>query len=78
MANKYFIADLGDLPELFRDGNNSPLIFRDSKVKFSVCGCEESDYDTYIAPLKGLMLERKEVNGIVIVMLIIPHQQKLR
>ena len=53
MANKYFIADLGDLPELFRDGNNSPLIFRDSKIKFSVCGCEESDYDTYIAPLKS-------------------------
>lgn len=53
MANKYFLADLGDLPELFRDGNNSPLIFRDSKVKFSVCGCEESDYDTHIAPLKA-------------------------
>ena len=53
MANKYFLADLGDLPELFCDGNNSPLTFRDSKVKFNICGCEESDYDTYIAPLKA-------------------------
>ena len=53
MANKYFLADLGDLPELFRDGHNSPLTYRNSKVKFGICACEESDYDTYITPLKA-------------------------
>ena len=53
MANKYFLADLGDLPELFRDGHNSPLTYRSGKVKFNICACEESDYDTYIAPLKA-------------------------
>ena len=37
MANKYFLADLGDLPELFRDGHNSPLTYRNSKVKFGIC-----------------------------------------
>ena len=53
MANKYFLADLGDLPELFRDGHNSPLTYRNSKVKFVICECEEADYDTYITPLKA-------------------------
>ena len=53
MAKKYFLAHLDDLPEIWRDGHNTPLIMHNSKVWFAICGCEESDYDAVITPLKA-------------------------
>ena len=53
MAKKYFLADLKDLPAVFSSGNDSPLTHHTSHGKFAICGCEEADYDTHIAPLKS-------------------------
>ena len=51
MAKKYFLADLDDLPNILKEGR---LTHHDSHArKFAICGCEEADYDTHIAPLKS-------------------------
>ena len=51
MAKKYFLADLDDLPNILREGK---LTHHDSHApKFAICGCEEADYDTHVAPLKS-------------------------
>tara|TARA_B100000131_G_scaffold277946_1_gene282111 strand:+ start:759 stop:1340 length:582 start_codon:yes stop_codon:yes gene_type:complete len=51
MAKKYFLADLDDLPNEFKNGKLSH--YSSHSGKFAVCGCEEADYDTHIAPLKS-------------------------
>tara|TARA_S200000501_G_scaffold353266_1_gene372924 strand:+ start:4371 stop:4958 length:588 start_codon:yes stop_codon:yes gene_type:complete len=53
MAKKYFLVHLDDLPETWRDGHSTPLTMHNSKVWFAICGCEESDYDAVITPLKA-------------------------
>ena len=53
MAIKYFSVHLDDLPESWRDGHSTPLTMHNSKVWFAICGCEESDYDAVIEPLKA-------------------------
>lgn len=53
MAIKYFNVHLDDLPESWRNGSNTPLTMYNSKVWFAICGCEESDYDAVIEPLKA-------------------------
>ena len=53
MAIKYFSVHLDDLPESWRDGHSTPLTMHNSKVWFAICGCEESDYDSVIEPLKA-------------------------
>ena len=53
MAIKYFNVHLDDLPESWRDGHSTPLTMHNSKVWFAICGCEESDYDAVIEPLKA-------------------------
>ena len=53
MAIKYFNAHLDDLPESWRDGGSTPLTMIGSGVWFVICGCEESDYDAVIEPLKA-------------------------
>ncbi len=53
MAIKYFNVHLDDLPETWRDGHSTPLTMHNSKVWFAICGCEESDYDAVIEPLKS-------------------------
>jgi len=51
MAKKYFLADLDDLPNVFNDGKLSH--YSSHSGKFAICGCEEEDYNTHIAPLKS-------------------------
>ena len=53
MAIKYFSVHLDDLPESWMDGHTTPLTFHNSKIWFAICGCEESDYDAVIEPLKA-------------------------
>tara|TARA_B100001029_G_C15035577_1_gene439903 strand:- start:472 stop:1059 length:588 start_codon:yes stop_codon:yes gene_type:complete len=53
MAVKYFNVYKGDLPESWMDGHTTPLTFHNAKIWFAICGCEESDYDAVIEPLKA-------------------------
>lgn len=46
MATKYFIADIDDLPDAVKQ--NGLLSHHDSKVKYSILGCDEPVYDEHI------------------------------